>query len=62
LERQKPHRVREEYDFTRVSIRTLIWAESDIGPFFIENFLPEKGCLEFLRNTMTPETEQYQEI
>jgi hypothetical protein len=47
--------VRVEFDFSRVTIRTLIWAESGTGPFFI-------GCLEFFGNTMTPEVEEHQEI
>jgi len=59
---KKPHRVREESDFTRATIPTLVWAESGIGPFFIECFLTENGCLEFLHNTMMPETEERQEL
>jgi len=54
--------LREEFDFTEVTIRTPVWAESGVGLFFIERFLTENGCLEFLRTTMMPETEGHEEI
>jgi hypothetical protein len=59
---KKTHRVREWFDFTRVTIRIFIWAESGVGLFFMESILTENGYLGFLRNTMTPEIEEHQEI
>ena len=59
---KKPRRVTEEFDFTRVTIRTLIWAHIGIGPFFIGSILTENLCLEFICNTSTPEIEEHQEI
>lgn len=58
---KKPHRVREEFDFTRLAIRTHVWAESGIRCFFLERFLTENGYLEFLRNAIMPETEGHKE-